>query len=527
MSTYKQRELQGEADLISLDAVRAVGDRYDPAGTAQTRAEQFAQESAVRNGFDYADAAAGNSMVVELGWLDWNSNTFSLTAPPGLAALENAVRVTTTTRNDHNFLPGSTGINAVAVAAIDEMAGIEVGSSLAGFDSSTTPFDPILEEMIGVSFSAADYDALLDASVALGDLWLDLGLGSADEVINGSVSVADAFDASIAALNSKGDPASVAAAAALAEAKGSVDAGASFTFGEIADIEAFSPNEVAAVDINVLRLVSLIASVANGSNLISATLPITIPGASSVTVQMGIIQPPQLAFGPARRDAAGEWVTTATTAQTRMMFDIHVTRNLVVLGQELDVRLPIYLEVGGADAELTGINCQIPFTASPVDVHVTTRASHGTVGEVNTGTLTGGTITVGDGVIVDDPLLLRATASSAHTIGGTEDDLSFTGPFDQPPPPGTRPTQTVGATTPSLDELWTNLEIDATAAPGTELLIDVPTVEQDLELILEPVLKALDDTLLPRLMETPLGFTFGGADVTNVSLNCHIRRLAI
>src|SRR5918996_3138409 len=68
-ATWKQRDLQKVLDVVSLDAVRAVGDRK-PANGCDTYAVQLAQEAADRNEFDYANAALGNSMGVQIGIAD-------------------------------------------------------------------------------------------------------------------------------------------------------------------------------------------------------------------------------------------------------------------------------------------------------------------------------------------------------------------------------------------------------------------------------------------------------------------------
>ena len=518
-----KRTVSGWADLISLDTARAVGDRYDATQDTQAQAEEYAAEAATRNGFDLS--VPTNTMTVELGVMDWNANTFT-TPPPGGAAAANAVRVVLGATVEHGFLPGETAFTSEAIAAIDAQAGVKVGSSLANFDPSASPFDPVLGSMAGVSFDANGYDALVNASVALGDLWLQLGLGSSDQVANSTVTMGQLFDASIAALNNKGDAASVAAANQLSSQRAAVKGGTSFTFGQWLALSGSSPNEAAGLDVNILDLLAASASVANGSNLINVTLPVMIPGVSSVTMKMGVVEKPVTAIGPARQDASGNWKTIARSAQTRMQFTLDVIKDLTVLGVPVNVTLPIYLEAGRASAELRGIDCLTPFSTSPVDVRAQTAASTGAVGVVNDASLTGGSVTIGEAQIAYDPLLVDVRASGTHTIAGSTHDFTFTGPFDQPPTPGTRPKQRAGSTNPSLDALAASVTVTATPAPAVAALVNAVTIANNAKNIIKPVIEVLDDTLLPALASMPMGFTWGGADVTNTSLDCTIRRLA-
>lgn len=507
-STYRKKVLQAGADLVALDAVRAVGDRYLAGADLQTRVETFAQESADRNELDTT------GWTVQVGEIDWNTNTFT-TPPPGGPDTANAVRILLEDSVDHQFLPGVTSFGAESIAGIDAQGSIEVGSSIVRFNSATTPFDPLLEDMLGVSFNAAEYSGLAGAEVALGDLWLALGLGSSDEVANSTVTVADAFDAMASALNAQGDTAS---ATAMQDQKASIKAGSSFSFGEVIDIGAASPNEVAGAQVNVLRMISLMATAANGNGLVSATLPVTIPGVASVTVKMGVIEPPQIAIGPARTDALGDWVTQARTAQTRMQFTLVLATPLTVAGQTFQVTLPVYLASGGADGSLTGIDCQTPLSDSPATVHVDTAASSGNVGNVGDSQLVGGPVTVGTATLVSHALL-TVTGSSSYSVAPSSHDLTFVGPFDRAP-------QTVGISNTQLDQLAAGLTVTATPSLGLGLGVSAATIATQVRTLITPVVEALDTTLVDALMATPMGFHFAGADVSNLALNCAIRRLA-
>ena len=534
---FRRRTMQTTADVVSLDAVRAVGDRFDAAypGGALALAASFAQQAAKdRNDFDYDNVSAGASMVVEIGTVNWNTSAFtvlasctlpggSCTSTPAQDAAANAVRIVTGSTVDHAFLPGSTALDGEAVSANDAMAGMSIGSELAEFDSDDSPLAAILEDMGGFTLDAVSYDALLAADFAIGDLWQELELGSSDEVFGSHLTVGDAFDGMLSVLNQGGSPSSGSAATALGSISGEVDAEGTFTFGDIIDSDAFSPNEVAGVRVNVLQMMTLMLAAANGDNLVVADLPLSIPGVADIDLRMGVIEPPKLAIGPARQDANGDWVTTAHTAQVRMQLNLELSQKLTVLGQQLTVMLPIYLESGSATAELRSIECMDPFEDSPVGIHAETAAASGHVGQVNDASLTGGSVTVGNATLISAPTLLTATGTGSYSIAGSTADMTFTGPFDQPPAPGTRPAQTVGVADPSLDSLATNLTVSVTPV---NFLINATLVANQVRTMLVPIIQSLDVELLSQLVSMPLGFTFGGADVINTSLDCHIRRLA-
>src|SRR5258708_32237912 len=72
---WRQRQIQGVVDLASLDAVRALSDRRDPALTRCQQAVGYAQQSTARNNFDYS--LSGYSLKVQLGTED-ASRTWSM-----------------------------------------------------------------------------------------------------------------------------------------------------------------------------------------------------------------------------------------------------------------------------------------------------------------------------------------------------------------------------------------------------------------------------------------------------------------
>src|SRR5687768_8539874 len=144
-AAWKKRDLQKMVDVVSLDAVRAVGDRRDPLKDHYVQALELAQDAATRNGFVYTNTAAGNSLAVELGVADHDPQVFTPSAS-GTYATANAVRVTATHTNNNRFMPGDIPIRTQAIAMIDQTAMFSVGSRLLRLDTSTSP---ILNRVLG------------------------------------------------------------------------------------------------------------------------------------------------------------------------------------------------------------------------------------------------------------------------------------------------------------------------------------------------------------------------------------------
>jgi uncharacterized membrane protein len=114
-----KRDLQGDADLAAIDSVRALGSKKGQGGLSpQVHAEQLAEESLERNGFD--TDAAGNSWRVVLGVVDPVTRVFT----PTDQSLATAVKVTLTTPIDWAFQPGGRSYTASGVARAGSQNGV-------------------------------------------------------------------------------------------------------------------------------------------------------------------------------------------------------------------------------------------------------------------------------------------------------------------------------------------------------------------------------------------------------------------
>ena len=515
-ASWKKRDLQKMVDVVSLDAVRALGDRKDSVIDAYTKAVQFAQESATRNGFDYANTALGNSLTVEIGTADSATKAFTVVGPSSYTQA-NAVRITATSRSDNRFMPGNIAITTQAVSMVDPLATFMIGSKLVSLDSTTSPLlNQVLKGMLGssVNLTAVGYNGLASGSVTLGAVWTQLGLGTTDQIMNTQVNYRNFLNAAATVLNNKGDPSSLTAASYLGTLSGQVDTSKQFKFGDMLNVVTGDPGNAATATMDVLQLVGM--TVANGTNLLSMTLPITISGVTATTMKLGVIEKPKIATGPARKDSNGNWMTTAHTGQVRLQLDLSLLQQLTVLFQSGVVHLPVYVEAAGATGDLTNIRCAIPSTTSDITVRTTTQPVTAKVGTATDASLTSpGAATVNPGQIVTIAGLVNVTGTATSTMAGGVQDLIIQ----------LLQTLSTGSSSTSLaaslvSTLALNVQVLGLGVNGT-------TVANNVLAILTPVLTALDTSLLTPLKKAlgSLGLEIGGADVTNMDTGCGYRRL--
>ena len=512
-AAWKKRDLQKMVDVVSLDAVRAVGDRRDPLVDHFVQTQQYAQESATRNAFDFTDTAAGNALTVELGVADSATKVFTPSVS-GQYATANAVRITATHASANRFMPGNIGLTAQAVAMVDQVASFSVGSRLARLDTSTSPiFNSVLGQMLGGSLSldAVSYNGLADGTVSLGDVFAELGLGSTDQILNSEVQFEDLLNATAQALNNQGDPSSVTAAGILGTFAAQLSSTAHFKFGDMLELATGDPGDAANAQMNVLEMIGMAASVANGTNLLNLTAPITIPGVTSTTLKMSVIEPPKMCIGCR---VGGQ----AHTAQARIQLDMTLLQRLTVLLQQGVVHLPVYLDAAGATGTLTAINCDIPQADGDITVHSVAEALNAKIGTATDGSLTDGSIpaVVNPAQLVSIAGLVNVTGSATAVMPTSTADLVI--PWHD--------VRSVGsASSVTLDD-----QLGASLALTVQVLglgINANTVANNLLGIINPVLNALDTTLLAPLKEALafLGIEVGGADVANLDEDCANRRL--
>lgn len=513
--TNNNRTFQARADVIALDAARVVNGQSAAALSGGSGALTLAvQTSATRNNAPFS------SLTVELGTM--SGTTFTPIATPILngaiqtvtsAGIPTAVRVSASGTTDFAFRPGDSTTSRKAVATQYGIAGISVGSFLARVDTSTGLLNSVLGGFLGGNLTLVGYSGIAAGSVTLGQLRTQLGVGTVDELLDTNITLRNFLNLMANALNAKGDPASLTARAGVLSLAAVASTTTSLKLGDLINVATSDGNSAAAADLNVLQLATMAAQVANGTNAVSVTLaPSSLGPLASLlsptgnSVQLKVIEPPQIAIGPAAQDSSGNWVTTARTAQVRLYVQLRPLGT--VLGGVLN--LPIFVEAASADASLRGVTCVTPKDSSTVNVHTDAQAVRARVGSLTD--ISAGTPSLSDATILNVIGVVRVTGRADVSAASSASDLTFHGPFDWDN------TQTVGGTTLGLGDLIRTqpLHLDMQALG---LGLGLGGVLSSVLGILNPILDVVDDGLLDPLLSA-LGVSLGGGDVTNFMLDC-------
>jgi uncharacterized membrane protein len=228
-----------------------------------------------------------------------------------------------------------------------------------------------------------------------------------------------------------------------------------------------------------------------------------------------LIEPPQIAIGPAGKDESGNWKTQVRTAQVRLGLDLGLVP--VPLGIPLVltvqlVNLQVAVDAAQTTAWLEKIGCPSP---SHPDGSVTVGSQPGVV-DIAIGALDANGEVTGPANVATVELLgllgggikVQIGASADASVAGDLQSTRFDGPFPQ--------TETVGA---PLDEGLNNALSSLAGSLDLGVMVgslNVTLLNQVIDLlvpILSPIITGLGDALLTPLLEA-LGINVGGADLS-------------
>jgi hypothetical protein len=409
--------------------------------------------------------------------------------------------------------------------------------------------------------TAAGYEGLAQTTLSLGDLLnADSALGTPSSVATSNVSALELTNATVTALNNKGDTSQAAQVAGLmnVNANQTVLSSSQVNLGEVFGVTAGTGQSSAVnASADVLHILASEVDVANGSTFISVPgTTISLPGLGSVTVQVNLISAP----GDAGPGGVG---TTAKDTQAKVEADVTITMTqsqiLTGLGSVLSgltgvtasgqLSFPIVFSGATAKATVTGITCAPglnidPLTTSPgtVTMSGTTQALNVTVG--SSGSI--GTVTLTAPLGAGSLTANIADQFSTTVLGSSATLAPFTTPFiantaaDVNPargnpasgtPLGNSP-QTIGmgSTTTATSQLDSalNANLPTVTATGTGVLKPAATtlntttglanamVATVTNGYLTPLMSDVVTTLVPDLSPL-LGLDVGGADVWNTT----------
>lgn len=387
---YSQRQLQKTVDLAALSGAQQLK-RADDLATTSTNVLASVSAAASQNG--YGSAVAANCADAATGAADGMRTCLGLWDPANPdngdsvrhftgaydAALvsPNAVRVQATHTVPMMFvLPGgqSRQLRAEAIAAgSPPVASLSLGSGLLNLSTASSVLGLLLGNTVNLSI--ADWNGLANANVTLEQLRLRLGAGTVDQLLNTTLSIQDFY---ALVLNAASKQALLGAALGSPVTQlGLNGIGTKLTLQQLLDLGVLTPaaSSAAEVGLNVASLLTAAAYVARGTDAAALNIPglkvdlgiVQISAATGLTV----IQPPQVAVGPARRLPNGTWRTTASAAQVGLQLRVSATVNLLLA--RADVDLPILVRAATARADLTGLQC----AAVPAQRRATVNVSTG------------------------------------------------------------------------------------------------------------------------------------------------------
>jgi uncharacterized membrane protein len=415
----ERRTAQGVADLA---AVAAASDLV--------RAEDAARATLSANGFGDL-----HSLAVIKG--RYEADSAVLPNARFVAGKEpyNAVRLNMAMGGQLYFAKSFMSDPEISVSAIgttDAQATFSIGSRLASLNGGLV--NALLGSLLGgnITLSAMDYNALLNANISLDGflsaLATDIGVtaGTYSDVLNANVNVENVLNAAIYAATASGETQAAQVAAQLlaqTTATATVPLEALVDLGPLAFAEVGQQHAGLGADLNMMSLLSAMAQVANGDNQVAVNLGTVVPGLLSLKLDLAIGEPAQHSGWV----AVGQPGTIVRTAQTRLRIVAEVGGSGLLAG--IRVRLPLYIEVAGAEAKLKTLTCGVAQagTAKAV-IEARPAVVKAWIGDVAPGGLSsfGTSVPVSQGVVVQAPLVSVSASAFAQMTNASATELTFT-----------------------------------------------------------------------------------------------------
>lgn len=415
----ERRTLQGAADLAAVAAASDLA-----------RAEDAARATLAANGFE---AVATFSVIkgrYEMDRSVAHARRFTAGQQP-----YNAVQLEVALPGQLYFASSFMAAPNISVSAIgtsDAQATFSIGSRLASVQGGLA--NALLGALLGgqINLSAMDYRALLDANITLASFLsalateVDVTAGSYDQVLAANATVGDVLAAVVRVADAGGQGQAAQAAARLLS---QIDAGVTVPLAALVDLGPLARAEVGqppsglAADVNVMSLISALASLANGDSQVALNLTTAVPGLLSLKADLAIGEPAQHATWV----TVGQEGATVRTAQTRLRLLAEVGGSGLLSG--VRVKLPIYIELAQAEARLSALTCAGGQGGSEAVIEARPAVVRAWIGEVAPGGLSsfGSSVPVSTANIVQAPLLAVTGAAYAEMANGGSQELRFTG----------------------------------------------------------------------------------------------------
>lgn len=371
-----KRKTQSAADLAAIVAASDLGNAPKAAAAVLTKNNLPADAlTSIEYGVYTANAALSPSA--------------RFAPSPSVSA--NAVRVKLLTRTPLFFgklMAGASEyeVRATATASTTGLATFAIGSRLASLNGGV--LNALLGNMFGasLSLSALDYQALVDAKIDMFDFLnaladrVNLTGVSYDTLLSTNLKVTDIVAALLSAQKTaNGVNAATAALTSTSQALTGVTTKVTpsslVSLGPYGAMTVGQKPKVSATA-SALGVLSAAASLANGTNQVSANVSAGLPGIASVSVQAAI----------GERPVGTSWITVGSkgasvhTAQTRILLDVQLLGGSGIAS----VHVPLYVEIASGTATLNALTCGYPnISASTVTLGVSPGIVDAWIGNVS------------------------------------------------------------------------------------------------------------------------------------------------
>lgn len=406
---FEQRKLQRVADVAVLEAVSRRGSCLTTPKTAQT----YADESATRNGFT---PGGTQTLGVTCGTLKTINSLRTFVAD---GTKSDAIRVIATTVVPSSVAGGlwelfsngsfklDTHLTASAVGATQgpTLAQISIRTTLLTVSTSQSLLlNSLFSKLLGgnVDISAVGWEGLAKADINLLQyldklaIKLNVTAGDYTKLLSADATVTQLIDAAVAAATLNG--ATLEVLSDLAKLQVAAINEKPVKLGDILKLQTGTTTAGLDGNVNVLSLIQAAIQLANKNNAASVSLPIDLLGLAKVTTEVKIIEPPQFSsIGNPATDTIyvrTAQIRTLITVQLPVLSSVTALSNGLInlvsglSGLSINILPPplalsINLDVGGAEATVTGYNCPASGAGKSLTVQVDTAAANLKVGQID------------------------------------------------------------------------------------------------------------------------------------------------
>jgi tight adherence protein G len=396
------RDMQALSDVVALDLARQIDGRSVTAIESDTKWVAGKNASVARN-----DDTLGDSPNVTAVLGDLNTGTGVFTPMSG-AQQPTAVKVTSTSSVNYVLRTGEGAVSRSAIATANPNACFKLGSFAARVKTGNSSLlGPLLGAIdADLNLSLVSYQGLAVLDVTLMDVAVKLGFGTVSELVGTSVSVGEFYAAIADVLVDDGHAVEAALLDSIALKVTDLP---DIKVGDVIGLGTAGPSAL-DTEFNVLDLVAGSAFVANGDTAVGVpALGITIPGLTSLTGSLSVINAPKMFCGKVNQGPA-------TTSQV----DLSVGGTLLSLPNVLGTLaatttgLTLDADIASASGTLREITCGNAVSdTDPEGIGVDVRTG---LTDISLGVpirLQGNVVLLGTGLQLDIRLRAGAAVTSA------------------------------------------------------------------------------------------------------------------